>query len=64
MTNKEAYLREAVGNAARVWVLSGAKPTKLYTYVENRWVEISLQFNGEEAPPQRRAGDAEKESEQ
>lgn len=59
MTHKDAYLREAAGHAARVWVLSGAKPTKLHIYVDNRWVEISLRYNGEEAPPHRRAEDKE-----
>lgn len=58
--DESVYLAEAVGNAARVWVLTGAKPTKLYTYVENRWVEISLQFNGEENPPKRRVEDNRK----
>lgn len=55
--NQDVFLREACGNAARVWVLAGAKPTKQYTYVDNRWVEISIRFNGEEAPPRRREGE-------
>lgn len=61
--NQDVYLREAAGNAARVWVLTGAKPAKLYVYVDRRWVEVSLAYNGEEAAPRRRAEDAEKELE-
>jgi hypothetical protein len=55
----QAAERETYDHAARIWVLAGAKPGKYYSYVENRWVEISLKYNGEEAPPRRREADKE-----
>ncbi len=56
--NRKA-LREICGAAARVWVLLGAKPMKEYIYVDHRWVMLTLQYNGEEAAPRRRAGEKE-----
>ena len=55
------YLREVLGAAARMWVLAGAKVYKEYIYVENRWVMVTLAYNGEENPPRRREADKEAE---
>ena len=59
--DKSVYLKEACGNAARVWVLNGAKPEKIHIFVEYRWVEVGLKYNGEENPPRRREADKEVE---
>lgn len=58
-----AALREILVAAAGVWVLAGARDKKEYVYVHNRWVEIIVRYNGEEAPPHRRADDALADSE-
>lgn len=57
----KAALREVCSTAARVWSLSGSpKKFEHYTYVNNRWVLVTVEFNGEEAPPKRRAEDNRK----
>jgi hypothetical protein len=55
-------LREICGCVARVWViLSAGKRFENYTYVTDKWVKVTIEFdyNGHEKfpPPQRRADD-------
>ncbi len=57
--DKSVYLREACDNAARVWVLTGAKPGTFYTYIGGKWAEVSIRFDGEANPPRRRVEDRE-----
>ncbi len=57
--DESVFLREAVDHAARVWVLTGAKPGKHYTYIDGRWAETSIKFDGEANPPRRREADKE-----
>jgi hypothetical protein len=60
----KAALREICGAAARVWTLTARpgkepEPMSEYIYVEHRWVMVTIQYNGEEKPPRRRATEKE-----
>ncbi len=61
--NKKAF-REICATAARVWPMTaepGRDPVRFehYEFVGKYWVRVIVERNGEEAPPQRRAGDRE-----
>lgn len=56
--DQKRIMREIVGCLARAWVLVGAPDvTKEYIYVDHRWVEITIQYNGELEQPRRRVED-------
>lgn len=58
-----AMLKETCDSAARQWVLAATpnrepEPYETETYINKRWVRVTIDFNGEKKPPCRRAGDA------
>ena len=56
--DENRIIREIFGCLARAWVLSSApKFTKEYVYVDNKWVEITIKYNGDLNIPKRRADD-------
>lgn len=58
MSEHQQVMREVVSCLARVWVLSSAPTTtKEHVYVDGKWVEITIQYNGDLEQPRRRAGD-------
>jgi hypothetical protein len=65
----KAMLKEACDSAARQWVLAAdpnrePEPYEEETYINGRWVMVSIQYNGEKMAPRRRAGDAPRVSDE
>jgi hypothetical protein len=62
MTYENRIMQEIAGCLARTWVLlSAPKSTKEYVYVDGKWVEITIRYNGELDIPRRRVGDRAKD---
>jgi len=58
MIDEKRIMLEVFGCLARTWVLSSAPNSiREYIYVDGKWVEITIKYNGEMDMPRRRAED-------